>query len=119
MGKGYRAVTHAAFIIGLMRYCRREKIPHPGFVVLDTPLNPFKGPDDGPGGLVNDEVKSAFFEDLANDITGDQFIILENTEPPAHLIPKIRYHHFTKNPASGRYGFFPLPSSQPAKSEAA
>lgn len=118
MGKGYRAITHAAFIIGLMRYCRREKIPHPGFVVLDTPLNPFKGPDDGPGGLVNDEVKNAFYEDLANDTTGDQFIILENTEPPGHVIPKIRYHHFTKNADSGRYGFFALPDSQPGQFKA-
>ena len=90
MGKGYRAITHAAFVIGLMRYCRRENIPHPGFVVLDTPLNPFKGPDEGASGKVNDEIKHAFYEDLARDVSGDQFIILENTEPPQHLIQSIR-----------------------------
>jgi len=108
MGKGYRAITHAAFVIGLMKYCRRENIPHPGFVLLDTPLNPFKGPDEGPEGKVNDEIKNAFFENLARDQSGDQYIVLENTEPPQHLIPLIRYHHFSKNPASGRYGFFPV-----------
>jgi hypothetical protein len=108
MGKGYRAITHAAFVIGLMRYCRREGIPHPGFVLLDTPLNPFKGPDEAVAGKVNDDVKNAFFESLANDTSGDQIIVLENTEPPASVISKIRYHHFSKNPASGRYGFFPL-----------
>ncbi|MCI0564804.1 MAG: hypothetical protein MN733_40575 [Nitrososphaera sp.] len=107
MGKGYRAITHAAFVIGLMKYCRRENIPHPGFVLLDTPLNPFKGPDEGPEGKVNDEIKNAFFEDLARDQSGDQYIVLENTEPPQHLIPLIRYHHFSKNRASERYGFFP------------
>ena len=108
MGKGYRAITHAAFVTSLMRYCRRENIPHPGFVILDTPLNPFKGPDEGPGGKVNDEMKDAFYEDLARDTSGDQFIILENTEPPQSVIKKIRYHHFSKNAQSGRYGFFPV-----------
>jgi hypothetical protein len=107
MGKGYRAITHAAFVIGLMRYCRRENIPHPGFVILDTPLNPFKGPDEGPSGKVNDEMKDAFYEDLARDTSGDQFIILENTEPPQSVIKTVRYHHFSKNTQSGRYGFFP------------
>ena len=108
MGKGYRAITHAAFVIGLMKYCRREGIPHPGFVVLDTPLNPFKGPDEAVAGKVNDEVKNAFFVSLANDSSGDQIIVLENTEPPASVISKICYHHFSKNPTSGRYGFFPV-----------
>jgi len=45
MGKGFRAVTHAAFTVSLMRYCRAKGLPHPGIVILDTPLNPFKGPD--------------------------------------------------------------------------
>jgi len=107
MGKGYRAITHAAFVIGLMRYCRRENIPHPGFVILDTPLNPFKGPDEGPSGTVNDEMKDAFYQDLARDASGDQFIILENTEPPKSVIQSIQYQHFSKNTQSGRYGFFP------------
>ena len=40
-GKGVRAVTHAAFTIGLMRYCLKEDRPHPGFVVIDTPLTHF------------------------------------------------------------------------------
>ena len=108
MGKGYRAITHAAFVIGLMRYCRQENIPHPGFVVLDTPLNPFKGPDEGVAGKVNDEIKDAFYEDLAKDTSGDQFLILENTEPPIDIQKVIGYHHFSKNRDNGRYGFFPI-----------
>ena len=43
-GKGYRAIAFAAFTIALMRYCRKNEIAHPGFVVLDTPVNPYKGP---------------------------------------------------------------------------
>lgn len=108
MGKGYRAITHAAFVVGLLRYCRSEGIPHPGFIILDTPLNPFKGPDEGDSGKVNDEMKDAFYEDLARDTSGDQFIILENTEPPMSVKDQIRYQHFSKHQLSGRYGFFPV-----------
>jgi hypothetical protein len=111
-GKGYRAITYAAFIIGLMRYCRAKNIPHPGFVVLDTPLNPFKGPaSNSPDDRLADEVKLAFFEDLANDTSGDQVIVMENEEPPISIQQRVNYYRFTKNPAVGRYGFFPLKSN--------
>lgn len=109
MGKGYRAITHAAFVIGLMRYCRVKKLPHPGFVILDSPLNPFRGAvaTAGTDAPINDEVKDAFYRDLASDTSGNQYIILENTEPPAELIPKMRYEQFTGNSKMGRSGFFP------------
>lgn len=42
-GKGYRALTYAAFTIGLMKYCRMKNIPHSGLVVLDTPPEPVQG----------------------------------------------------------------------------
>jgi hypothetical protein len=37
-GKGVRAILHAAFTLGLANYCTEREIPHPGFVVLDTPV---------------------------------------------------------------------------------
>ena len=109
MGKGHRAITHAAFIVSLMRYCRMQDLPHPGFVVLDSPLNPYRGKSmgidlDAP---VNEEVKAAFYEDLAADTSGDQFIVFENIPPPAHLRDQITYAHFTDNAENGRQGFFP------------
>ncbi|MDQ7864054.1 hypothetical protein RCO48_32115 [Peribacillus frigoritolerans] len=42
-GKGYRAIIYSAFVISLMEYCRDKKMPHPGFVVLDSPLTTYKG----------------------------------------------------------------------------
>jgi hypothetical protein len=107
LGKGHRALTHAAFTIGLMRYCRNESIAHPGVVVLDTPLNPYKGPDEEDGGRVNNEIQEAFYEDLARQNSGEQIIVLENTEPPIAVREAVRYHHFSKNYKIGRYGFFP------------
>ena len=107
-GKGYRAFTHAAFTIGLMRHCRKRGIPHPGFVLLDTPLNPLRDPDGMDGDTVPEPMKHAFYEDLASDATGCQFIIFENTEPPKTLVGRMNYLHFSANPKVGRYGFFPL-----------
>lgn len=107
-GKGYRAVTYAAFTIGLMKYCRLKNIPHPGFVVIDTPMNPFKGPDAANAKeKVANDVKAAFYEYLANDTSGDQVIILENEEPPEAIRDRVNYFHFSGNPEIKRSGFFP------------
>ncbi len=107
-GKGYRAITYAAFAIGLMRYCRKKNIPHPGIVILDTPVNPFKDPDTGiDAEKVTDVVKEAFYDNLAADDSGDQIIIMENEELPSRLKSTINYLHFSKHPTIGRYGFFP------------
>jgi hypothetical protein len=38
-GKGLRAITHAAVTLGLVEYCQEHTLPHPGFVVLDSPAH--------------------------------------------------------------------------------
>lgn len=111
MGKGYRAVTHAAFTVGLMRYCRKKGLPHPGVVVIDSPLNPFKGADQDSAERVNTEVQEAFYANLAADKSGDQIIVFENTEPPAELRSQMQYTHLSGNAAKPRAGFFPPPPS--------
>lgn len=111
MGKGFRAVTHAAFTVAVMRYCRQKELPHPGVVMIDSPLNPFKGADAADEDRVNTEVQEAFYADLAADRSGDQFIVFENTEPPAHLRDKMQYTHFSGNAANPRAGFFPVSSA--------
>jgi hypothetical protein len=108
-GKGYRALTYAAFVIGLMKYCRIKDIPHPGFIVLDTPINPLKGPvSESQDDSLSDEMKLAFYEYLANDTSGDQYIIIENVEPPKTIQDRVNYYYFTKRHDIGRYGFFPI-----------
>jgi hypothetical protein len=37
-GKGLRAISHAAVTLGLLGYCQERSLPHPGFVVMDSPL---------------------------------------------------------------------------------
>jgi hypothetical protein len=110
-GKGYRAIAYAAFTIGLMKYCRAKGIPHPGFVILDTPLNPYKGvtptPGDGEDKPIPLDVKAAFWKYLADEKSDDQIIIIENEGPAPDIIERLTYHSFSRNKAEGRYGFFP------------
>lgn len=51
-GKAARAILKSAVLVGLMEYCVANGLPHPGFVVLDSPLTtkPEKG-------LTNDNEK--------------------------------------------------------------
>ena len=90
-GKGVRAITHAAFKVALLLHCRERNLPHPGFLVLDTPLLTYRDPlTSRYGELTGDEeeialmsLKDHFFEHLAAESQGAQFIILENVDPPS------------------------------------
>jgi hypothetical protein len=105
-GKGYRAISHAAFVIGLMRYCRKKNLAHPGFVVLDSPLLTFRRPDLDETELISDDVKDAFYRALVSTPDAEQVIIIENEEPPVGLRGSTLYEHFSKSNV-GRYGLFP------------
>ncbi|NQT93998.1 MAG: hypothetical protein HQ559_14650, partial [Lentisphaerae bacterium] len=59
-GKGVRAVTHAAFNVALLGYCRSLPMPHPGFVLLDSPLVVYREPDVKEEGFSR-KVKSTFY----------------------------------------------------------
>lgn len=108
-GKGVRALTCAAFISGILRHCALNELPHPGLVVLDSPLVAYKDPDSqGTDGARFRQagVKDAFYRALAGDQYPGQTIVLENEVPPADLAGVMVYHHFSKS-ETGRYGFFP------------
>lgn len=107
-GKGVRAVLHAAFSVALADYCFDKQLPHPGFVVLDSPLVTYRAPDraarSDPG--LPDNFASLFYRDLENSSSG-QVLVLENVAPPDDLSEETRHVAFTKSATSGRYGFFP------------
>jgi hypothetical protein len=117
-GKGVRAILHAAFTLGLAQYCFDRDIPHPGFVVLDSPLVTYRPPDpdrqettDHEG--LPEDVVGAFYRDIQSRFDG-QVIVMENTDPPLPLEEEARDVVFTKAPNFGRYGYFPQrPSTQP------
>ena len=102
-GKGYRAITYAAFMIGVLQETNRKEIPHPGFVLMDSPLVTYREPDEHMG----EAVKDAFYRHLATNLGDAQVIILENEEPPTKVKEQIAFTGFTKNLTVGRYGLFP------------
>lgn len=108
-GKGVRALTCAAFILGIMKHCRSKELPHPSLVVLDSPLVAYQEPDsaDGEGQKLRQAgVKEAFYGTLASGLIDGQVIVFENEDPPLDLKVAFTRHHFTKT-SIGRYGFFP------------
>jgi hypothetical protein len=107
-GKGLRAISYAAFTIGLLLTCKDMDLPHPGLVVLDSPLVTYKRRDVQPGETIPDDVKTAFFRSLVDLPPEVQVVILENEDPPEDVRPRINYMHFSRSRGIGRYGFFPV-----------
>jgi len=106
-GKGLRAITHAAVTIGLMEYCKAKSLPHPGFIVLDSPLLSYWAPEGQEDSLLGTDLKDKFYEYLVSEHSNSQIIIIENEHPQEGLLKSIAYTDFTKNPLRDRYGFFP------------
>lgn len=105
-GKGLRAITHAAVTLGLMEYCREQSLPHPGFVVMDSPLLAYfepEGEDDE--ALQGTDLKERFYDYLIQQHSRDsQVIIIENQHPPSKFDGDLNLTVFTGNPAEGRFG---------------
>lgn len=116
-GKGVRAVTHAAFKVALLIFCRENKLPHTGFIVLDTPLLTYRDPMKDPKAekLSDDEkiiaqssLKQKFFEHLSSISHFGQIIILENVDPPNNIESIAHVQTFYGAEESSRNGLFPV-----------
>lgn len=106
-GKGMRAITHAAFTVGLMGFCQIAGTSHPGFVVLDSPLLAYREPEGEDDDLSGTGVQDAFYDHLAawNE---RQVIVIENENPPEHIRRRESTVFFSKSIGQDRYGFFPV-----------
>ena len=100
-GKGVRAVLYAAFAIGLLRYCRSKGTPHPGMVIIDSPLTSYKkGKSSSTGdGPVDPGIEASFWESMAGLDDGIQVVIVENKEPPQDVAEKVHYQWFAGDAA--------------------
>jgi hypothetical protein len=106
-GKGLRAITQAAFTVGLMEFCRENETPHPGFVVLDSPLLSYKAPEGSDDDLRGTDLKDQFYAQLSGFKTDRQILVVENTDPPATVQANPHAVKFTGMPGVGRSGYFP------------
>jgi hypothetical protein len=116
-GKGLRAITHAAFTIGLLEHCKIKEHAHPGFVVLDSPLLSYRAPEGTEDDLSGTDLNEKFYTYLAALPEDRQVIIIENTDPPNVVTTRPQVTMFSKNPHSGRYGFFPIVSKIPSETQ--
>lgn len=111
-GKGLRAITHAAATLGLLEFCKERSLPHPGFVVLDSPLLAYYKPEGEGDSLQGTTLKQKFYKYLIEEHSDSQVIIVENEHPPDSFEGQLGLTVFTKNPQHGRFGLFPLKESQ-------
>ena len=108
-GKGVRALMNAAYKIGVLVYCRAKELPHPGFVVLDSPLLSYRDPHTSKhGDLSADEravtqtgLNEHFYRFLLDRGAGAQFVIVENDAPPIDLGPTAKVTRFVGTQGEG------------------
>lgn len=105
-GKGHRAFTYAAFVIGLMKYTQKNDLSNAGFVILDSPLLNLKEKATSQDHELSETVQNAFWSDLSNTPENEQIIIIENKEPSDALKEKINFIRFTGDDNEGRKGFY-------------
>ena len=111
-GKGVRAILHAAFNVAVIIYCVEKRLPHPGFLVLDTPLLTYREPMTSKHGeLSQDEVAlkdtnlaEHFYKHLASLKNEVQIIVIENSDPPTAIRSLARIETFTGLAGNGRFG---------------
>jgi hypothetical protein len=110
-GKGVRAILHAAFVVALLRFCQANQKPHPGFIVIDSPLTTFKqGRDTVKEDGIDPRIEAAFWNSLRELKPDLQIVVLDNKEPPPDVAAAISYTWFAgpEAKAGERRGFIPL-----------
>jgi hypothetical protein len=114
-GKGVRAILHAASKVAALLLCQEKNLPHPGFIVLDTPLLTYREPLKNPkyGELADDEaalkatsLHDAFYKHLVSLKGHAQILILENADPPSSMREEMNIITFTGEVGNGRFGLF-------------
>jgi hypothetical protein len=97
-----------------MLYCRERNLPHPGFLILDTPLLTYRDPMTSKAGdlsaderaIANTSLKDFFFDHLAANANKGQFIVVENVDPPTNILSAAKITTFEGDGGNGRAGLF-------------
>jgi hypothetical protein len=109
---GDLGITHAAFKVALLLFCHEHNLPHPGFLILDTPLLAYRDPIHSKQGPLSDDehvlrntsLKDFFFEHLSRNGDKGQFVVIENIDLPPGIEGLAHVETFTGDPASDRAG---------------
>ena len=114
-GKGIRAILHSAFKVALLVYSKENNLPHPGILVLDSPLLTYRSPLNAKyGELAEDEkrlkqtsLNQAFYAHLSSISEFAQILVLENQDPPSVVIDQTGVQLWSGENGAGRQGLFP------------
>lgn len=90
----------------ITRFCITRDLPHPGFLILDSPVVTYREPVGGDIEITAHVVDS-FYRDLLS--FPGQAIIMKNGDPPQEVVAASHSYQFTGR-GLGRYGFFPVGS---------
>lgn len=113
-GKGYRALSYSAFIIGLMQFCIKNNRGHSGIVLLDSPLCTLRSKhvadldNIDKKDIIMDSTKEKFYSAISQYKRLGQIIILENDAPAEPSSLELGFTEFTEDKNRGRYGFYPV-----------
>lgn len=112
-GKGKRGIFLTAYMVALMERALGNEHPHLGITIIDSPVVTYKDPKHTKNAeleeLLDESVKNRFYAWLASRKEPGQIIILENEEPDAETLPKLRHTEFIgSGNTTGRGGFFPV-----------
>ena len=110
-GKGLRAITCSAFLLGLLKRCLAKARPHLGLLVLDSPLLAYWKPEGQADDLRGTRVDECFYRWMAALPANNQVLVIENRPLPDWVSDVAHVIHFTKNRTSGRYGLFEVEQS--------
>jgi len=106
-GKGVRAVLHAAFSLGLLRFTFDRQGPHPRFLILDSPLVTYRdpiSPDDV--SLAQTDLNERFYEPFRSLDQRLQVIVIEDRDPLDWVSQIAKVERFTGIGSYGRSGFY-------------
>lgn len=107
-GKGVRALLHAAFSVGLMKFCNQKKRPHPGFVVIDSLFITYRDPSNPEEvNIAETPLRDRAFRCFKAIDESLQLIILENVDVPDWLESDPQCTRFTGLRGVERKGLFP------------
>jgi hypothetical protein len=106
-GKGKRAISYTACLLGFLDYCINENKKFSNLIVLDSPLITFKdAEEDAEKDFDLIGLDESFFNDLSSTPKNSQIIIFENKQPPK--LENLHTIQFSGNRDIGRFGFFPI-----------
>jgi len=110
-GKGKRAISYSACVLGVLDYCLAKQTNFSNLIVLDSPLTTFEEKRNvSVTESISQSVVDSFFTDLSNTPTNAQVIIFDNKEPSTGIVDSLSNLNtivFTGNNQLGRKGFFP------------